>query len=406
MKFVTSRIFNLNQLIVHFLLGAFLFGSVPTWASDLRGFVEGEARLFPNDPVLPGQRDQQFSFRLSPEIYHQFDNGAQFYFIPYFRLDSADSERTHFDLRELDILYSIERWQLRFGVRKVFWGVTEVFHLVDIVNQTDLVDNPNFEEKLGQPMFNLVYNTDFGTLEFFVLPYFRERTFPGSKGRLRPPLVIDTDNPVYESSAEEWHTDFAARYFVIWDKLDLGISYFVGTSRDPTFNVGFKNGELVLIPFYEQIQQFSIDTLYVYKRWIFKLEALYRMDMRPMDYFATTFGFEYTFSGIWGSIMDLGVLVEYMYDERGAQSIFPFQNDLTFGMRWAMNDINGIEFLVAFVQDLEYPSKFVFAEASSRLTEHWRWTVEAQIFMDQPPSDLFFFLRNDDFVKLSLAYHF
>lgn len=378
----------------------------PAWALDLRGFVEGEARPFFTSADFPGQKDHTVSLALNPEIFHQFGNGTQFYFIPFFRYDHADKERTHFDLRELDFIFSGDFWSARLGVRKVFWGVTETVHLVDIVNQTDFLEGLDGEDKLGQPMVNVSLVQDWGTLDFFVLPFFRERTFPGRGGRLRPPLLVDTDNPRYESAAEEWHTDFAARYFQSIDKWDIGMSFFSGTSREPTFDIGFKGSEVVLIPVYEQIEQGGIDLLYVYGNWIWKWEGIYRWDMRPEDYFATTFGYEYTFSGVFGTGMDFGILTEWSYDERQEQATSLFQNDITFGLRWGLNDVNGTEILIAFIQDIEDSSKAFFIEASSRLDEHWRLTVEVRGIFDQPDDDFFIFLRDEDFAQITLAYHF
>ena len=86
--------------------------------------------------------------------------------------------------------------ELRVGLRKVFWGVTESQHLVDIINQTDLVESLDGEEKLGQPMINYALINDWGTLDLYLLPYFRERTFSGINGRLRSSLYVDTTNPL------------------------------------------------------------------------------------------------------------------------------------------------------------------------------------------------------------------
>jgi len=70
-------------------------------------------------------------------------------------VDEHDDNRTHGDIRELSWIHVGSNWETRVGVRKVFWGVTEGRHLVDIINQTDAVDQVDGEEKLGQPMINL-----------------------------------------------------------------------------------------------------------------------------------------------------------------------------------------------------------------------------------------------------------
>ncbi|MFQ5481958.1 MAG: hypothetical protein ACE5ER_04290 [Nitrospinaceae bacterium] len=86
---------------------------------ELTGYAEGEARLFFQEPVFPGQRSQSFSLAVQPEYYHEFQDGSSFTFTPFLRLDSQDSARTHFDIRELTYLYLHPVFELRLGVRRV-----------------------------------------------------------------------------------------------------------------------------------------------------------------------------------------------------------------------------------------------------------------------------------------------
>ncbi len=118
------------------------------------------------------------------------ERGAACRFIPFYRYDANDAKRTRGDIRELYWQMDYRELSFKAGIDVVFWGVAESQHLVDIINQTDLVEDIDGEEKLGQPMVNLDYMTDLGTWQFYLLPYFRERTFPGEQGRLR------TDPPV------------------------------------------------------------------------------------------------------------------------------------------------------------------------------------------------------------------
>jgi hypothetical protein len=76
--------------------------------------------------------------------------------VPFFRVDQRDSNRTHFDLRELNWLAVIGALEFLLGVSKVFWGVTEFVHLVDIVKPGRRGENIDGEEKLGQPMAKLL----------------------------------------------------------------------------------------------------------------------------------------------------------------------------------------------------------------------------------------------------------
>ena len=153
-------------------------------ALELSGYAGIETRGFNHDPSFEGQRRHSASFVLQPELYQSWDDERQsVLFVPFARLDSADDERTHIDVRELVYQRVGDDWELRVGLGKVFWGVTESQHLVDVINQTDLVENIDGEDKLGQPMINLALIRDWGTVDLFVLPGFRERTFPGRKGQ-------------------------------------------------------------------------------------------------------------------------------------------------------------------------------------------------------------------------------
>jgi hypothetical protein len=162
--------------------------------TPLSGELSLESRVFFRSPLLGEQHRHDLSAALRPEFQADWDRGRQiFTFEPFLRLDMADGDRTHFDIRTLSWETAWRQWELRVGIRQVFWGVTESVHLVDVINQTDLVDNPDGEDKLGQPMINLAMVRDWGTVDFFLLFGFRERTFPGLEGRLRAPLPICTE---------------------------------------------------------------------------------------------------------------------------------------------------------------------------------------------------------------------
>jgi len=389
------------------MLLAFVGSNVSvTAAHELSGYVAAEGRYFFHDPLFPDQESNNASLALQPEYYQEWENGSSFTAVLFARIDSADSERSHIDIRELIYLWLGNSWELRVGIGKVFWGVTEFVHLVDIINQTDLVEDIDGEDKLGHPMVNLSIPGDWGTIDLFVLPYFRERTFPGPNGRLRSEPVVDTDNATYESSAENHHIDFAARYSHSIGDWDFGIYNFHGTGREPTLLPGLnESGQSVLIPFYEQINQTGLDLQMVTGNWLLKLEALYRTGQGE-DFFASISGFEYTFVNLAQSGIDLGVIGEWAYDERGDEATISFQNDAMFGLRLALNDAASSEVLVGFSQDLDSSAHFVNVEASRRFGNNWLLSIVSRFFFDLPEDDLFSDLRDDDYFQLNIAYYF
>jgi hypothetical protein len=375
-------------------------------AHELSGYAAAEGRFFFEDALFPEQERDNASFVFQPEYYHESENRHSFLFVPFVRLDSVDSKRSHFDIRELNYLWVADDWELRAGISKVFWGVTEFVHLVDIINQTDLVENIDEEDKLGQPMVHLSVPRDWGVLDIFLLPYFRERTFPGRKGRLRHRLVVDTNHPIYHSDQEEHHVDFVTRYSNTVGNWDLGIYHFVGTGREPTLLPGINNkGQPVFIPYYEQINQTGLDLQLVSGQWLWKLESLYRTG-QGTDFFASVGGFEYTIVGVAESNMDMALITEYAYDERSDNATTAYENDVMFGLRLAVNDADSTEFLAGLIQDMDNPTRALSVEASRRIGANWKLLLQAWGFLDSPVDELLFNVRDDDFLQVALAYYF
>lgn len=377
-------------------------------AADWSGYAGLEFRGFTQTATEPRQDHATNSaFIIETEFYHDWDNGDQsIAFVPFFRLDENDSDRTHFDIRELTYLHAAANWELRLGIRKVFWGVIEFQHLIDIINQTDLVENIDTEDKLGQPMINLASVNDWGTVDFFVMPYFRERTLPGPRSRLRfiPELVAGRAQ--YESAAKEKHVDLAVRYSHYFGDWDIGVSHFYGTSREPRLVLNRDDPRNpFLIPFYDIINQTSIDLQATKGNMLWKLEALHRSGQGE-TYNAFAGGFEYTFAGILGSTVDLGILSEYHYDDRGDGALGIFEDDIAIGARFAFNDVQSSTALMGVVWDRNTGGMFYNIEASRRIGDSWLLDLQGRFFIDQKPEDLARALTRDDYVELFLSYNF
>ncbi|WP_240615572.1 hypothetical protein [Alteromonas facilis] len=397
--------------------------SAPLLASEFE--ISGEAgieeRYFLEDSLLDAQERTQGSIYVQPEFFYSWNEGDDRLVIkPFARIDQHDSERTHADMREFHWLHMTQDWEFLAGVSKVFWGQTESLHLVDVINQTDFVESVDGEDKLGQPMLSFSYFTEQGRFSAFVLPYFRERTFAGLDGRVTPPFLIDTDNPLYASEDEQSHLDYALRWQQTFGSVDLGVSYFAGTNRDPYLapSIDVDTGRVKFQPYYSQIQQVGIDALAVVDAWLFKFEGIYRKDdqdnvpvgLEPQvkdDFFAAVAGFEYTQVGVFGTQYDLGWLMEYQYDEREETAFVFGQNDLMVGFRIIVNDVDGTEFLIGIVQDLENANSYTgFIEASSRITDQWRWKLDGYFFASDVMNDPLFYIRREDFIQLTLEYYF
>ena len=377
-------------------------------AGEWSGYVSGEYRYFPDAPGDPRQHGNNLSFSAQPEYYHEWDNGRQsLTVVPFARWDQGDSKRSHADIRELNWFKASDNWELRAGIGKVFWGVTESQHLVDIINQTDFVENLDGEDKLGQPMIQLALIRDWGTVDLFVLPGFRERTFAGADGRPRFQPRIDTGLTRYESSQEQRHIDYAARWSHYLGDWDFGLGYFHGTSRDPTFLPTLNaDGEVVIAPLYEIIDQFSLDLQATLGDWLWKLEAIHRSGQGRRNYAAATGGFEYTFIGIFDSSYDLGLIGEFLWDERGDEAPTLFNNDTMLGARFTLNDADSSELLLGVIVDNTDQSRMLNIEGSRRIGQRWKLSIEARAFANTPPDSLLYGMRKDDYLQFELARYF
>lgn len=382
-----------------------LGGTTPLLADEpqITGKLGYELRLFADEPSFASQHGRSSqSLMFEPEIYWQWRGGDDsLVFKPFVRVDQHDSERSHVDIRELLWTHVADDYELKAGVGKVFWGVTEFQHLVDVVNQTDAVEDIDGEDKLGQPMVTLSLVRDWGILDLMLLPGFRERSFAGVDGRLRGPLVVDTDNARYESGAENRHVDAAVRWSHTLGDYDFGVYLFRGTNRDPLL---IQQGSM-LVPYYEQMTQSGLDVQATLGDWLWKFEGIYR-DSNSDHFGALQAGFEYTYVGIMESAADLGLLMEYGWDSRGHDSSATSPDDLFVGARLTLNDAQSTELLAGMGQSLEGRGHSLLVEASRRLGSHWKLSVDGRVFSSSEPDALLYSLRRDDMLQMTLERYF
>ena len=373
---------------------------------DITGFLGFDSQAFWQDARFAGQEDGvNLSVALQPEFYWRSEQGSQrFSAVGFARADGYDTERSHVDLRELYWGVDGDGWDLTVGINKVFWGVTESRHLVDVINQTDLVEDIDQEAKLGQPMINFNIDRDYGRFEFFALPFFRERTFPGEDGRFRTSLPVDSDRAEYESSADQDHVDFAFRYSHFIGDVDLGFHAFNGTSREPVFRIAPEGDRL--IPFYEQMTQAGIDIQYTRDAWLWKLETIYR-DANSDAFAAAVGGFEYTFYGVTDNGADFGFLVEYLYDGRNAFAPpTAFDDDLFIGGRFALNDADDTSILAGIAGDINTGERFLNVEAERRIGDSLAFELRLRLFSNADADDALYAFENDDYLQLRLNWYY
>jgi hypothetical protein len=171
-----------------------------------------------------------------------------------------------------------------------------------------------------------------------------------------------------------------------------------------------------LVPVYEIIDQTSIDVQASMGGWLWKLEVVSRSGQGER-FTAAAGGFEYSLVGIFESNTDLGLIAEYLFDDRGdtpralqdgLSSASAFQDDLVIGSRWAFNDIDSSEILASVIIDLEGNGYNYSVEASRRFGDNWKLSMEARGVADLPDdyNGVLLSVKDDNRLRAELAYYY
>ena len=349
---------------------------------------------------LQEQKKSHSSFTFSPEIFKD-DSNKIFHFKAKLRKDTEDSGRNLNDIQELYLINILEDKEIKLGVSKEFWGVTETSHRVDIINQTDFTEGFDGEEKLGQPMIKISLERKWGLLDIYTLLGFRERDFSGNKGRLRLPLSINEKDSLYSSSSKNKRADFAVRWSNYYDDFDIAISHFSGTSREPRF-LPSANKINELVPVYEVIDQTGLEIQYLLDSLAIKGEVISRSGQGER-FTAATYGFEYTQIGVLQTRIDLGWVVEFNHDDRLESSPF------VLGTRFSFNDIYDSQILSGFIVNDKSKELGFLLEASRRIGKCCLLSLEGVYFGDTDEDNgqkkLFQAFKEDDFLRAEFIYY-
>lgn len=437
------------------MLGLCAFAAAGHAQTEWRGVVESEARYF---DVQQGRGLTGSIAGLVDVFQPTSDPDLSLIAELFYRHDADDPRRSHGDLRQAYLQALARDVELYAGWRRIFWGVTEARSLVDTINQTDLVEDIDGGAKLGQPMIQLRWLSPVGTVDAFVLAGTRQRTFPGPEGFPRIPFPIARRASRFPDG-EQNRLDYALRWQFRGPGLDLGLSWFDGTARDPDFlpclaeGSDFPNTErgpncnlqdavpeqplpgplidllqllrlapsdetleaetrqkvmdnLVLVPGYPRERRASVDLQYLNAGLALRLEALARH--RGGDWMtAAVAGLEYSLPRFFDTDWNVSGLFEYLYDQRDGDVFTQrFANDLFFGTRVSLNDLAGSVVLAGVIVEPDFGNRLFSVEASRRLWSDWRLTADVRIFSDLPDDPLVDLIDGQDRIRILLQRFF
>ena len=373
----------------------------PAFESRFAGEFAAGLQAFRKSGELPGQADGHlFPFLEGKVRFDGFwnDGRDRITLQPYGRWDIR-TNRDLLDLQDGYYLHIADTWDMLLGVHTVFWGVTEARPLVNIINQVDGLGDIDDKNRLGQPMLNVnVVSPDYGTLSLYGLYGFREREFPTTRDRLRLPITIAEDQARFEKDGFSRHAAFALRYSHVIDlnpaSLDLALSYFTGTGREPRLIPG--NG--VLIPFYDTIRQVGLEGLFVLEDWQFKYEGIWR-SQADEEFAAGSAGVEYTITDAFGTGTNIGLIGEYLFDNRSAAMPPTFYDRNVFvGLRLTDNDLRNTRLLAGLTLSARDSENLFWLEFSRLLSDDLQLEVEARVFAGFERDDTGFDPGQDSYI--------
>jgi hypothetical protein len=373
---------------------------------EVSGQVAADGRIFFQRPKYAGQEfGAAVSLMAEPEFKYKTKNEKHtFKLHPFYRLDPIDERRSHPDLREASYALTLEHFEAGLGVGTFTWGALESYRPVDVVNQIDFAESSDGTAKLGQPYAELGWVSEKTSFKVYYLGYFRERTFPGSRGRLRFPSVIDVKSPQLESPLGRFQPSGAARLALNLGDLDLGLGLFSGLSREPRFIAELTTGEAA--PRYDLMHQGSVDAQWTLGSFVLKAEGFVRAWSENFRVFGGGgVGIDHTFSSFSGDA-DLTLAAEFVFDTRtrDAAPTF-FDHDGFLGMRLAANDNANTEVFAGALVDVLDGTTFAKVSASRRFGEHWKLSIDGNLFL-APGAKLEGSLAKDNFAHTRVAYFF
>jgi len=343
------------------------------------------------------------------------------------RVDPQDSSRDKLDARTLSLSRFAGNWEFAFGVEEVFWGVVESSNIVNIVNQLDNRQDAGEKARLGQPMLRAGYAGRWGTLDAYALIGFREREYGAEGSRLTLPFV--TAEPRYKPSSAERSFDIALRWQHAFGDTSFALSHFRGTARRPYLDdvetggtPGAADFSVRLVPFYDELAQWGGEAQLIGGSTLYKGEVTHRRDSRDASW-AAVVGVEHTVGQILSSRADLGLIAEYLYDERGEEApVGVFEHDLLLALRLALNDAASSAFTFGVLWDHRTDDIAYRLDGAYRLRPRLTLDVDLRLFDSGPslsddttarlgelagadPSRRYAFVNDEDYIGLGLTYY-
>ena len=101
-------------------------------------------------------------------------------------------------------------------------------------------------------------------------------------------------------------------------------------------------------------------------------------------------------------------MLEFQFDDRNLSEapLTSTDNDIFFGFRFNLNDVNDTQFLVGSNIDTNDSSNFSILEGSRRFLDGYKLSMTYRGFNNYNNDQPFYFIKNDDYINLTVSKFF
>lgn len=358
-------------------------------------------RHFFEPSTLPAKQQNYFSAELHADWVWTWDE-ADLVIEPVVSV-AEDDALNYIDFQQLLFTYRMASSEVFAGVGMVFWGVTESYHLTDIVNQVNLVADLAREKKLGQPMVGYRRYLGDHTLELYWLPYFREQVLAEKNSRPWRSRPISGD-PEYERSGGQWAQDVALRLSGFYESVDYGVSYFYGTERNPFLIINPSRTEFTET--YVKTNKLAVDSQLTLGSTLLKSEMIYSSPDTQGDEFAMVAGIEQGIYGIVDTQLDASLFIEGLYSNNQQGVALPYKQHIMTGLRLDLNNEGGSNIMFSIINDKDDRDRTYYVNAQHRLKENISAEVDVWYFDIRKQSSNLPYLKEEGYIQIGLEFYF
>ena len=285
------------------------------------------------------------------------------------------------------------------GYRHTFWGVAESRNLVDLINQQDMAAGISPDNKLGAPSISIETYFGSGELQYWYISRFRERTF--NDANAHPGFGIPVSPAQFAHVKGSKASDQALRYASSIGDIDYAFSIFDGTVREPLILIQ-ELEQPTIAPYYERMRSVGLELQYTGESILYKFEGLSGTQSEK-DFSAVVLGTEKTVYSVFETQWDMGLLLEYQYDDR-AQALI--DRMIFSGIRVTANDEFDTSLLLLYTVDDTFSQSLFGLEASRRLRNGMTLDLSYELYQSDTQNLPFYSLIDDSKLSVTMGYYF